>query len=229
MTESLSGIREGDLGPWLMTFTGRHFHFLSPNVDEIDIMDIAVATSREGRFAGHCWSFYSVAQHCVHVSEKIEDIVRSTGRGPCAFFDDDGNYVEDRVVEYDSEEGNRLVARMSLVGLLHDASEAYLKDMPSPIKAELPRYKDMEASLMDVIMEKHDLLTLWKCGDMQYLIHKVDKAVMACEVRDLIKHKKVWSMPELPYEDLTIVPAIPDTAAVQFLARYSTLLRDIEG
>ena len=127
------------------------------------------------------------------------------------------------------EEGNTLVARMSLVGLLHDASEAYLKDMPSPIKAELPKYQAMEAKLMDVIMEKHNLLLLWKCEDMQYLIHKVDKAVMACEVRDLIKHRKVWSMPEKPYDDLTVVPVIPDTATVQFLARYSTLMRELEG
>lgn len=46
------------------------------------------------------------------------------------------------------EEENRLCA------LLHDASEAYLIDIPSPIKQHLPEYKKIEEGLMKVIAEK---------------------------------------------------------------------------
>lgn len=35
-----------------------------------------------------------------------------------------------------------------LSALMHDASEAYLLDMPSPIKAALPEYKNIEHNLM---------------------------------------------------------------------------------
>jgi uncharacterized protein len=38
--------------------------------------------------------------------------------------------------------------------LLHDASEAYMMDMPSPIKARLPMYKSYEDNLMRVIANK---------------------------------------------------------------------------
>lgn len=41
-----------------------------------------------------------------------------------------------------------------LAALLHDASEAYLGDMPSPIKSRLPDYKQMEENLMKCIAEK---------------------------------------------------------------------------
>ena len=41
-----------------------------------------------------------------------------------------------------------------LVGLLHDASEAYLLDIPSPIKKKLSNYKEIEDGLMKVISKK---------------------------------------------------------------------------
>lgn len=41
-----------------------------------------------------------------------------------------------------------------LAGLLHDASEAYLLDIPSPIKQRIPEYKAWENNLMEVIAMK---------------------------------------------------------------------------
>lgn len=44
--------------------------------------------------------------------------------------------------------------RLRLQALLHDASEAYLIDIPSPIKSELCNYKEIEHNLMVVISQK---------------------------------------------------------------------------
>lgn len=41
-----------------------------------------------------------------------------------------------------------------LAALLHDAAEAYLSDIPSPIKQFLPQYKEMEAGIMAAIERK---------------------------------------------------------------------------
>lgn len=45
-----------------------------------------------------------------------------------------------------------------LTALLHDASEAYLLDMPSPIKNELTEYKPIESKLMQVIARKFGIM-----------------------------------------------------------------------
>jgi len=44
--------------------------------------------------------------------------------------------------------------RFSLQALLHDASEAYLLDIPRPIKHRLTNYKETEEQLMTVISQK---------------------------------------------------------------------------
>lgn len=41
-----------------------------------------------------------------------------------------------------------------LAALMHDSTEAYMLDMPSPIKARLPEYKVYEHKLMEVIAAK---------------------------------------------------------------------------
>jgi uncharacterized protein len=41
-----------------------------------------------------------------------------------------------------------------LAALLHDASEAYLLDIPSPVKCRIPGYKEAEENIMKVIAEK---------------------------------------------------------------------------
>lgn len=55
-----------------MTASGKAFWPLDPRAEEIDIFDIARSLSYQCRFAGHLESFYSVAQHSVHVSQACE-------------------------------------------------------------------------------------------------------------------------------------------------------------
>ena len=43
-----------------------------------------------------------------------------------------------------------------LAALMHDASEAYLVDIPSPLKPYLGGYKEMESDVMGVIAAKYD-------------------------------------------------------------------------
>ena len=45
--------------------------------------------------------------------------------------------------------------------LLHDASEAYLVDIPSPIKAHLSNYKKLETHLCEVIATKYGVSYPW--------------------------------------------------------------------
>jgi len=58
------------------------------------------------------------------------------------------------VLEHSMQVAMQLPQKHKIAGLLHDASEAYLGDMPSPIKKHMPDYKAIEARLMMVIAQK---------------------------------------------------------------------------
>lgn len=49
----------------ILTYSGRHYDFLDPRPDDINVIDVAHGLANAGRFAGHTKSFYPIAQHCV--------------------------------------------------------------------------------------------------------------------------------------------------------------------
>jgi hypothetical protein len=61
------------------------------------------------------------------------------------------------VAEHSVAVAARLHPRLQLAGLLHDAAEAYLSDIPSPIKQFLPDYRAMEDRVQKVIYEKYNV------------------------------------------------------------------------
>ena len=62
------------------------------------------------------------------------------------------------------------------VALLHDASEAYLVDMPRPIKMMLKEYKDIEARLEKCLAERFKLLYPYPAK-----IKELDNAILLTE------------------------------------------------
>lgn len=63
---------------------------------------------------------------------------------------------------YSVAEHSVIVSRLvspghALAGLMHDATEAYLVDMPRPIKVGFPQYKEMEGKIWTHIARKFSL------------------------------------------------------------------------
>lgn len=58
------------------------------------------------------------------------------------------------VAQHSILSAERATPKNKLAALLHDGSEAYMLDMPTPIKALLPDYKTYEHKLMEVIAKK---------------------------------------------------------------------------
>ena len=52
--------------------SGIYFDLADPKPEQIEITDIAGALSKICRFGGHCYRFYSVAEHCYHCSMVAE-------------------------------------------------------------------------------------------------------------------------------------------------------------
>ena len=70
-----------------------------------------------------------------------------------------------------------------LWGLLHDAAEAYVADLPAPIKEELPEYKRIENNILKIICKKYGLPI-----KEPEEVKKYDLVVRATEMRDLMSH-----------------------------------------
>ena len=69
----------------------------------------------------------------------------------------------------------------ALEGLLHDATEAYMKDIPLPLKRMLPDYKHIEQRVDAVIRDRFGLPA--QCSDS---IKCADLIMLATERRDLM-------------------------------------------
>ena len=147
----------------IMTYTKKMFDPLHPNVELIDIEDIAHALSMLCRANGHFKSFYSVAQHSINCMKEAK------AKG----------YSE----------------RIQLACLLHDASEAYLSDVTRPVKAELPRYKEIEAPLQETIWNKWLGESLTEEERKQ--VFDIDDAILIHEFLNLMDAKIADHIPEI--------------------------------
>ncbi len=58
------------------------------------------------------------------------------------------------VAEHSMRVANEVPYEYRLTALLHDASEAYMIDLPSPIKYFIPKYREYELNLMLTIAER---------------------------------------------------------------------------
>ena len=117
-----------------------------------------------------------------------------------------------------------LPKKWALWGLLHDAAEAYLGDLVSPIKyqPEAEWFRTIEDSLMEAIAVKYDLA--WP---MPNKVKRVDCILLATEARDLMVNPILWSITEKPLKG-RIEPLSARKAERAFLNRYNVLTRGVQ-
>lgn len=107
----------------------------------------------------------------------------------------------------------------ALWGLLHDATEAYLVDVPRPVKKHLGGYLEIEAALARVIAARFDLPE-----EMPASVRHADEVLLATEKRDLMKTApRPWA-PMPPPLAWPIDPWRPMVAYTWFLRRFHELM-----
>lgn len=144
-------------GDWLQTATGRQFWPIDPLPEDICIEDIAAALSKQCRFGGHCTRFYSVAEHCVLLSQRAS-------------------------------------AHLKLGALLHDAAEAYIVDVPRPLKKQIPHYELYETRLMECIATRFGFVF-----PLDEEVKRLDNAILADEQLQCMKTAPAdWNLTEAP-------------------------------
>lgn len=106
----------------------------------------------------------------------------------------------------------------ALWGLLHDASEAYLSDVPKPLKQDLPEFRRAEDRLIRVIAERFSLP--WPIPET---VHEADMTLLMTERRDLMGEPVGdWGIDADPLPE-RIDPLRPSEAERAFLTRFAEL------
>lgn len=89
--------------------------------------------------------------------------------------------------------------KMQLYGLLHDATEAYICDVPRPIKGNITNYKNIENNLAGTIWKAFNLSL--PTEEEYQIIKDADNAMLKCEAKILMSDWQDWY---LPYNDIDI-------------------------
>lgn len=94
---------------------------------------------------------------------------------------------------------------MVLACLLHDASECYMSDVPTPFKNELPEYQEQEEHLLGIIYEK--FLGSDLTEEEQKELKKIDHAMLWYDLEHLLGEIQYGEIPELHIDlDYTVRP-----------------------
>jgi hypothetical protein len=150
---------------WIQTFTGQRFCPAAPDVEHINLEDIAHALSNLSRYCGHSSSFYSVAEHSILVaSEMVKLVSGDEGKDVWSLWD---------TVVPETE------LQMIHSAFLHDAPEAYVGDVTSPLKRLCKGYRIIEKRVELAVQKRFnlkfalDIEEIGKCDIAVFLAEKV--------------------------------------------------------
>ncbi len=188
----------------LSTYTGRRFDCLDPCPSTVNILDIARGLSREKRFANQTSKGYSVAQHSL-VVEQI--VARGMGAGS-------------------PPKNARMVC---LAALMHDAHEAYTRDIPLPVEDALDKIAPGALrKLKGIFQGAIDARFRIECTPAeQWRIKQADLQALLVEKQDLrIEPAQKWPVLDgvmRPHFIDPLQPMAEDQAMLAFLHRFMEL------
>lgn len=115
-------------------------------------------------------------------------------------------------------------------GLLHDATEAYVGDVPTPLKVLLPDYSDIEDELAKKIAKKFRIK--WT-KTIHSRVKIADLIALSTEAQKLFADVSHWAaiknyeaMPELLSKNF---PVSPETGKRRFLAEFKKVQQELKN
>lgn len=108
-----------------------------------------------------------------------------------------------------------------LTALMHDAAEAYIGDMPSPLKQQIPAFRSVEALIEEALAETFGLTYPFpnelKVADLR----------ITMDERQALKSQstRLWAEDALTPLGVTIPDWSPERAKAEFLDRYDVIQR----
>ena|SRR6185369_2608605 len=217
---------------WIQTWSGRAWPLCNPQASDVDWRDVAVSLGRLARFNGHTGSFYSVATHCLYVARLLEEAIGNPLIAARLLPRDDVAGLRAGLIVRALEAAGRCsetARRLVLAGLLHDAHEAVIGDISTPVARTLERLGGGDA--LRRLKLQQDMAIYAAAGlawplpeGWQLAIAAADAVMLATERRDLMAPaQRDWhAMPEpAPWR---VRPEPEHRGADSFHARLMELL-----
>jgi hypothetical protein len=186
---------------WMQTYSGRKFWPLAPRAQDVELADVAHGLAMTCRYGGHSRMFYSVAEHCILVSQFVEMHARNAGKP--------------------ADE----VRQLAQLALMHDSAEAYIGDMIRPLKHQ-PEMAEFRRAEIAIEAEIAKAFWLQWSPEAHQIVKSVDDRILVDEIEYLMPNPEMYIRPWL--RDLSPLGAQfrcmpPAEAQSAFLERYREL------
>lgn len=107
----------------------------------------------------------------------------------------------------------------ALWALLHDATEAYVVDVPRPLKPYLPGYKQAEAAVLAAVAVRFGLRL-----PMPEAVKDADNRILHDESQqNMAAPPRPWTLPDAPPLGVELQFWPPERAEAEFLATFHSL------
>lgn len=134
------------------------------------------------------------------------------------------------VAEHSVNVSNEVDEQYAMAALLHDASEAYIGDLVSPLKAKLPDYQEIEHRLDHTIRRRYQIESYDPIQDDE--VKRADRAMCVLEGRALLPNPSLvdeWDFSHNPLFSTTRKSHVlrglsPEAAKMSFLKRFDELM-----
>lgn len=190
----------------IRTYSGKNFDIYNLSDEALDVESIAQGLSQTCRFSGQCLRYYSVAEHSCRIAAYAYGAALDRGAS------------------------QREALEIMLWGLLHDASEAYLPDMPTPFKKlpELAGFRELEDKVMAQVISSFGLLP-----EMPPEVHEADKRIIANERAALMNMDMNWPEEIVPMPELSEIAGEfgwnSEKARRVFLETYVSIINELNS
>lgn len=146
------------------------------------------------------------------IATALSNICRYTGHVECFYSVAEHSVLVSRLVP----------CKLALAGLLHDASEAFVGDVSSPLKKLLPEYQKIEDSVQEAIAKQFRLPYPFPKE-----IHEADKRMYWNERQTVAPGPKdtLWHTEFRAARKVNATGMTPIMAKRMFLARYKEIVK----
>jgi len=215
------------------TVSGRFVDLVNPDPSTIVISDIAWAISRMPRYVGHTVSAipYTIGQHSIYVAELVQRVFAKDA--PHGLRQSLFTFIDEKSADQLRDAAYELLKKLAsptllLECLMHDASEAYIVDVPTPLKQAdgfKQVYLHLEAVMMTAIREAFGMQTLSPVHEL--FLRWADQVALTIEAYHLIRSRGAnWTrLLPLGMSELQIFtqPKEPIVVYEEFLGYYEEL------